>query len=78
MSGLKPVENVKMQNQNNRTLTVQEDALTGDLYLQLTDELMEEMSWSEGDTLQWIDNEDGTWSLKKSDAPTMEKTKPIL
>jgi hypothetical protein len=78
MSGLKPVENVKMQNQNNRTLTVQEDPLTGDLYLQLTDELMEEMSWSEGDTLQWIDNEDGTWSLKKLDAPTMEKTKPIL
>jgi len=23
------------------------------------------MDWTEGDTLEWIDNKDGTWTLRK-------------
>lgn len=61
--------------ENLKTLTVDKDPQSGDLYLQLTDELMDQMGWTVGDNLTWIDNEDGSWSLKKSDAPTMEKTK---
>ena len=57
-----------------KTLKVDADPQSGDLYLQLTDELMDEMGWTVGDNLTWIDNKDGTWSLKKSDAPTMDKT----
>lgn len=71
-NGLRLVAKEKMAN---KTLTVDKDPQSGDLYLQLTDDLMEEMGWTVGDTLQWIENEDGTWSLRiKSDAPTMDKT----
>lgn len=71
-NGQNPVAKEKMENL--KTLTVDKDPQSGDLYLQLTDELMDQMGWTVGDNLQWIDNEDGTWSLKKSDAPTMDKT----
>lgn len=37
----------------------------GDLILPLSDELCAEAGWKVGDTIQWIDNGDGTWSLKK-------------
>ena len=64
--------------QNKSTLTVGEDPQTGELYLDLPDDLIENMGWSVGDTLTWKDNGDGSWSLQKLDASTMEKTKPIL
>jgi len=44
------------------TLTVSEDGV-----LTFTDELMEELGWKEGDELEWIDNRDGSFSLKKLD-----------
>ena len=61
-----------------KTLTVDKDPQSGDLYLQLTDDLMEEMGWSVGDNLIWIDNKDGTWSLEKKNAPTVDKTESVL
>ena len=56
------------------TLTVNEDPQSGDLYLQFTDDLLEKLGWEPGDNLAWIDNEDGTWTLTKYDASTMEET----
>jgi len=47
------------------TVTVEEDASTGDLILPLPEDLLKEQGWKEGDTLQWIDNQNGTWSLQK-------------
>ena len=32
--------------------------------LTLPDEVIKELGWETGDTLQWIDNEDGSWTLK--------------
>ena len=32
--------------------------------LTLPDEVIKELGWEKGDTLQWIDNEDGSWTLK--------------
>lgn len=29
------------------------------------DELMDQLDWHEGDVLEWIDNQDGSFSLKK-------------
>lgn len=43
-----------------------EDPETGDLCLELTDELLEEMGWNVGDTLLWEENSDGSWSLTKN------------
>ena len=49
-------------------LEVQEDPETGDFYLQFPDELIDQLGWTVGDELNWIDNKDGSWTLTKSSA----------
>jgi bifunctional DNA-binding transcriptional regulator/antitoxin component of YhaV-PrlF toxin-antitoxin module len=44
------------------TLTVSDDGI-----LTFPDDIMEELGWKEGDLLQWIDNNDGSFSLVKHD-----------
>jgi len=39
----------------------------GDYFIELNDEILAETGWKEGDVLDWTDNGDGTWSLKKLD-----------
>ena len=39
--------------------------IPGELLLELPDQLCLEVNWRIGDTLEWIDNKDGTFSLKK-------------
>ena len=34
-----------------------------ELLLDLGTELCEELGWKVGDTVQWIDNKDGTWQI---------------
>lgn len=48
------------------TITVEEDADTGDLVLPLPADFLVMQGWVEGDTLEWTDNNDGTWSLSKA------------
>ena len=45
------------------TLEVQENAETGELYLQFSDDMLAHLGWHAGDELAWIDNGDGTWTL---------------
>jgi hypothetical protein len=47
------------------TVTAEEDPVTGDIVLPLPPDLLELQGWVEGDTLEWIDNKDGTWSIQK-------------
>ena len=47
------------------TLDLQEDSETGDLYLQFTEEMLAELGWMIGDELDWIDNKDGSWTLRR-------------
>lgn len=49
------------------TLEVKEDPESGDLLLEFPPELLEMQNWKEGDTLLWVDNKDGSWSITKSD-----------
>jgi len=49
----------------NWTVTIEEDTETGDLLLPLPEDLLNLQGWVEGDTLTWIDNKDGTWSIQK-------------
>lgn len=49
------------------TLDVKEDPETGDHILEFPDDMMEHAGWKEGDTLEWIDNKDGSWTLRKKD-----------
>lgn len=47
------------------TVTVEEDPETGDLILPFTDDMIKELGWKEGDTVKWVDNQDGSWKLVK-------------
>ena len=46
-------------------ITLEKDPETGDLILPLPDELLREAGWQTGDTLDWKDNGDGTFSMTK-------------
>lgn len=53
----------------NWTITLEDaDDGSGDLVLPLPEDLMEGAGWKEGDTLEWIDNKDGTWTLRKKES----------
>jgi bifunctional DNA-binding transcriptional regulator/antitoxin component of YhaV-PrlF toxin-antitoxin module len=47
------------------TITTEEDPDTGEIILPLPTELLELQGWGEGDTLEWIENDDGSWIIKK-------------
>jgi hypothetical protein len=50
-----------------RVITLEEDPVTGDLILPLDDGIFEECGWKIGDTIQWIDNGNGSWTLRKEE-----------
>jgi len=35
------------------------------LILPLSDDILKEVGWETGDTIDWIDNKDGSWTMKK-------------
>lgn len=45
------------------TVYLEEDQNTSDLILPLPPELLEEVGWKEGDTINWHDNKDGTFTM---------------
>ena len=48
------------------TVTLEEaDDGSGDLVMPLPQDFLDQQGWKEGDTLDWKDNEDGSWSLSK-------------
>jgi hypothetical protein len=49
------------------TMTVEQDPETGDILLPLPPDVLTMRGWNEGDTLEWTDNGDGSWSLTKVD-----------
>jgi hypothetical protein len=48
-----------------KIVTLVEDEDTGDLILPIGDELMAEVGWEVGDTLDWVDNKDGSFTIMK-------------
>jgi hypothetical protein len=57
-------EPYKKINDSQWVLTVQENGQTKELFLQFPEEAINQVGWSEGDTLEWMDNGDGSWTLK--------------
>jgi len=52
--------------QNTRyEVITEEDPNTGDIILPFPPELLEKMGWKEGDTLEFAQDVDGTWIIKK-------------
>lgn len=47
------------------SLLVQTDPETGELYLELPQGMLDTLGWAEDDELEWIENKDGTWQIKK-------------
>ena len=47
------------------TINLEEDPETGDLILPLNDDILEQTGWKTGDTIDWTDNKDGSWTMKK-------------
>ena len=39
----------------------------GEFFIEFSDEFLREIGWKEGDTIEWIDNHDGSFTLKKKD-----------
>ena len=48
-----------------KIVNIVEDPDTGDLMLDLGMELCAELGWQEGDTLDWQDQKDGSWMIRK-------------
>jgi hypothetical protein len=49
------------------TLTPEEDPVTGDLILTFPEDFIAETGWQTGDTINWQDNKDGSFTLTKKD-----------
>jgi hypothetical protein len=62
------------KNMTTKTLNVVEDPDTGELLLDLGNELCAELGWQVGDTLEWIDNKDGTWLLSNPSKSTISQS----
>lgn len=41
--------------------------MDGSLFIEFTDEEMAEVGWKPGDTIQWKDNGDGSWTMSKKE-----------
>jgi hypothetical protein len=37
------------------------------LILPLNDDILEDAGWKTGDTIEWIDNKDGSWTMRKKE-----------
>ena len=48
------------------TTIIEDPDHPGEMLLDLG-EACKELGWKEGDTVQWIDNKDRTWTLKRKD-----------
>jgi len=48
------------------TATIEEDE-HGEQFIVFPDDIMSEIGWVVGDTIRWIDNKDGTYTLTKKE-----------
>ena len=53
-----------------RIIELEEDPVTGELILPLPDDLLAEVGWNTGDTINFADNKDGSWTMSKVEEPT--------
>ena len=71
---LKTKKEGRMIEENDQwTLTPEEDLETGDLILTFPPELLEKVGWQEGDTLNWSVRDDGSVYLTKKEGRMIEE-----
>jgi len=59
------IANQKKNKVKKWTLPTEVDGLTGDVFVKFPDDLLDAANLKEGDEVEWIDNGDGSYSLKK-------------
>jgi len=42
------------------------DGSDDELYIELPPDALDQMGWHEGDTIEWVDRNNGSWELKKA------------
>lgn len=47
------------------TLEVKEDSDTGELYLELSDDILSKLGWKVGDNIEWTKDNNNQWILKR-------------
>ena len=52
---------------NRWVVKVESDIITGESFLTIPPEVIESLHWKEGDQVEWIDNLDGSLTLRKVD-----------
>ena len=53
------------------TRTIVEDPDNpGELFLDLGNDICDHLGWQPGDVVEWIDNKDGSWLLRKQTSPS--------
>ena len=57
--------NTKSEQSKTHVATVDYDPKLDEHVLVFGEDILEEMGWKEGDTLEWIDNNDGSWTIVK-------------
>lgn len=58
-------EPYKKVGDNRWILTVQENGKDHELFIQFPEEAINQVGWACGDTLEWLDNGDGSWAIQK-------------
>jgi len=53
---------------NRWIIEIKEDSKTKELYLEFPPGAIDQVGWDIGDTLEWEDLNNGSWSLRKKDA----------
>lgn len=59
-----------------KTVEVKEDDIGQ--YIELGDDMMDELGWKAGDTISWKDNKNGTWSIMKKESNIFELEQSIM
>lgn len=54
-----------MESNNTFTLKVEKDEKTGVFYITPPEGMLNQLGWSPGDSIDWVDNKDGTFTLIK-------------
>ena len=75
-----PRSNVKRYKKDNldpQPVEIEEDPETGALMLPFPPDLLSQMGWSEGTDLSWIDNGNGSFTLKEKEKPVEDNDQDV-
>jgi hypothetical protein len=59
------IRKYKQTGTNSWLIEVQENGKTKELFLEFPPDAINQVGWAEGDDLEWIDNEDGSFTIQK-------------